>query len=104
VALCVRDDAGAPAFQVADNGKGFDARPGWLGAGFPGMADRLGALEGSVRLESAPRHGTMGSGTVPVSAPAADARSASVLAGQDEDREPAGGLGLVCAEGRMPCD
>ena len=62
LALCVRDDAGAPAFQVADNGKGFDARPGWLGAGFPGMADRLGALEGSVRLESAPRPGRAVSG------------------------------------------
>jgi signal transduction histidine kinase len=39
-----------------------------LGAGFLNMADRLGALGGSLRVESAPWRGTTVSGTIPVSA------------------------------------
>jgi signal transduction histidine kinase len=67
VALRMREDAGTLTFQVADNGKGFDARGRGLGAGFLNMADRLGALGGSLRVESDPRQGTTVSGTIPVS-------------------------------------
>jgi signal transduction histidine kinase len=41
-----------------------------LGAGFLNMADRLGALGGSLRVESAPQRGTTVSGTIPVNADA----------------------------------
>jgi len=36
-----------------------------LGAGFRNMADRLGALGGSLQVESAPRRGTTVSGAIP---------------------------------------
>lgn len=65
--LRAREDAGTLTFQVADNGTGFDVKTPGLGAGFLNMADRLGALGGSLHVESAPRQGTTVSGTVPVS-------------------------------------
>jgi len=67
VTLRMREDAGTLTFQVADNGKGFDSEARGLGAGFLNMADRLGALGGSLDVESAPRQGTTVSGTIPVS-------------------------------------
>ena len=66
--LRVTEDAGTLTFQVADNGKGFDAQAQGRGAGFLNMTDRLGALGGSLQVESAPQQGTTVSGTVPVSA------------------------------------
>jgi signal transduction histidine kinase len=68
LALRVREDGGTLTFQVTDNGKGFDARTRGLGAGFLNMADRLGALGGSLQVESAPRQGTTVSGTIPATA------------------------------------
>jgi signal transduction histidine kinase len=68
VSVRVREDAGILTLQVADNGKGFDAKTRGLGAGFLNMADRLGALGGGLQVESAPRHGTTVSGTIPVRA------------------------------------
>jgi signal transduction histidine kinase len=67
VALRMREDAGTLTFQVADNGKGFDAQGRGLGAGFLNMADRLGALGGSLHVESDPWQGTTVSGTIPLS-------------------------------------
>jgi len=66
LSLRVREDAGKLTFHVADTGTGFDARTRGLGAGFLNMADRLGALGGSLQVDSAPRQGTTVSGTVPV--------------------------------------
>lgn len=68
LALRVREDAGTLTFQVTDDGKGFDAGTRGLGAGFLNMADRLGALGGSLRVKSAPRQGTTVAGAIPVSA------------------------------------
>ncbi len=68
LAVRVREDAGTLTFRVADDGKGFDAETRGLGTGFLNMADRLGALGGSLQVESAPRQGTTVSGTVPVTA------------------------------------
>ena len=67
IALRLQEDAGMLTFDVADNGNGFDAQARGLGAGFVNMADRLGALGGSLRVKSAPQQGTTVSGTVPVS-------------------------------------
>jgi signal transduction histidine kinase len=46
-------------FEVADDGAGFDAAGiERTGHGFVNMADRLGAIGGSVSVDSAPGHGT----------------------------------------------
>jgi signal transduction histidine kinase len=55
-------------FDVVDDGKGFDAQARRLGAGFLNMADRLGALGGSLQVESAPQRGTTVSGAIPAGA------------------------------------
>ena len=67
IALRLQEATGMLTFDVADNGKGFDAQARGLGAGFVNMADRLGALGGSFRVKSAPQQGTTVSGAVPVS-------------------------------------
>ncbi len=52
-------------FSVADDGAGFDPAAASRGTGLQGMADRLSALGGLLRIESAPGHGTTISGTMP---------------------------------------
>jgi signal transduction histidine kinase len=55
------------AFMVADDGAGFDpAGTVGRGHGFVNMRDRLGAIGGTVEVDSAPGRGTRVSGTVPV--------------------------------------
>lgn len=55
-------------FEVADDGAGFDmASRRNLGAGFVNMADRVGAIGGSLAVDSAPGTGTRVSGRIPVS-------------------------------------
>jgi signal transduction histidine kinase len=64
----VWEEAGGLLFEVADNGAGFDVRQrGTGGAGFTNMSDRLGAIGGTVRVESAPGRGTRIHGTIPIS-------------------------------------
>jgi signal transduction histidine kinase len=60
-------EEGALLFEVADNGAGFDpaSRPN-LGAGFVNMSDRVGAIGGSLKVQSAPGKGTKISGRIPV--------------------------------------
>ncbi len=60
-------EEGALLFEVADNGAGFDpaSRPN-LGAGFVNMSDRVGAIGGSLQVQSAPGKGTKISGRIPV--------------------------------------
>jgi signal transduction histidine kinase len=54
-------------FSVADDGAGFDpAGSAGRGHGFVNMSDRLGAIGGTVEVDSAPGRGTRVSGTVPV--------------------------------------
>jgi signal transduction histidine kinase len=54
-------------FEVADDGAGFDKRSDELGAGLVNMRDRLGAVGGSLTLESSAGQGTRVKGAVPVS-------------------------------------
>jgi len=55
-------------FQVADDGSGFDPSAG-EGHGFVNMRDRLGALGGSLTVQSSLGDGTTVCGSVPVVAP-----------------------------------
>jgi signal transduction histidine kinase len=68
VAIRLWADAGGLLFEVSDNGPGFDAsavaQAG--GQGFTNMADRLGAIGGTVRWDSTPGRGARVAGAVPV--------------------------------------
>jgi signal transduction histidine kinase len=57
---------GSVAFEVEDDGKGFDPATAKRGAGLTNMADRLDALGGTIELESEPGAGARLSGTIPV--------------------------------------
>jgi len=52
-------------FRIADDGAGFDPAAATNGTGLQGMADRLSAMGGQLRIESAPGQGTIVTGTVP---------------------------------------
>src|SRR5262249_30846403 len=53
-------------FEVADDGCGFLPDRGAGGSGLTGMRDRLAAVGGELRVESAPGKGTRVSGRVPL--------------------------------------
>jgi len=55
---------GALEFSVSDDGRGLDQAQTTHGTGLQGIADRLDAIGGSMRLESAPGEGTTLSGAV----------------------------------------
>jgi signal transduction histidine kinase len=67
VALEERDEH--LAFTVRDDGRGFDPGEVGYGTGLQGMADRLDAIGGSLRIHSSPGNGTMVEGTVPIGHP-----------------------------------
>jgi signal transduction histidine kinase len=56
-------------FEVADDGRGFDAATARSGSGTRNMADRLEALGGELQIRSAPGEGTTVAGRVPVGDP-----------------------------------
>jgi signal transduction histidine kinase len=61
-----RDDAaGMLHFSVSDTGAGFDPKDFTGGAGFTNLSDRLGAIGGSFRLDTAPGKGTTLEGWIP---------------------------------------
>jgi signal transduction histidine kinase len=66
VQVTIHQEASAVRFVVHDDGRGFDPQVTGRGSGLQGIADRLGALEGSLEVESAPGHGATLSGRVPV--------------------------------------
>jgi signal transduction histidine kinase len=53
-------------FEVRDDGRGFDPAATGYGTGLQGIADRLSALDGSLRVTSSSGHGTTVAGEVPV--------------------------------------
>ena len=61
------DGSGTLAFEVTDDGRGFDAGSTGYGTGLQGMADRLEALGGSLEVRSTPGRGTTVAGRVPQS-------------------------------------
>jgi signal transduction histidine kinase len=63
-------------FDVRDNGAGFDMSDDAIkGHGFVNMADRLGAIGGSLHVRSAPGQGTTVSGEIPLAVQAFPDRS-----------------------------
>jgi signal transduction histidine kinase len=52
-------------FEVADDGRGFDAGTTSYGTGLQGIADRLAALGGTVHVSSSPGEGTSVTGELP---------------------------------------
>jgi signal transduction histidine kinase len=65
VAVSVEAREPGLTFVVKDDGAGFDTRDRGMGAGFQNMLDRLGALGGTLRVESAPSRGTQVTGALP---------------------------------------
>jgi len=66
VKVRVSADPAHLAFEVTDDGAGFDPETGRMGSGLQGMSDRLAALGGTVELRSAPGAGTTVSGSLPI--------------------------------------
>jgi len=65
--VTVGEDEGALLFTVADDGTGFDmSSDAPRGHGFVNMADRVGAIGGTVGVDSSPGHGTRITGRVPL--------------------------------------
>jgi signal transduction histidine kinase len=60
------EESGALRFEVADDGAGFDPASKGQGAGFVNMSDRLGAIGGTLQVDSTPGVGTRVRGTVPL--------------------------------------
>jgi signal transduction histidine kinase len=58
-------DDGTLLFEVSDSGAGFDPREASEGIGLTNMRDRLGAVGGTLEIESAPGKGTRLRGAVP---------------------------------------
>jgi len=65
--VTVRRDPEGLVFEVADTGAGFDMASGAAkGHGFVNMSDRIGAIGGKLRVDSAPGKGTKVSGVIPL--------------------------------------
>jgi signal transduction histidine kinase len=70
VTLRLRERDGRVAFEVVDDGRGFDPATTRQGTGLQGMADRMAALSGELVVTSAPGAGTTVVGSLPLNRPA----------------------------------
>ena len=60
------EESGGLLFSIADHGPGFDIAAARSGHGYMNMADRLGAIGGTVRWQSEPGHGATVQGSIPL--------------------------------------
>ncbi len=60
------EESGGLLFTVSDDGPGFDPDTAQRGHGYVNMADRLGAIGGTVRWDSEPGKGSQVQGSVPL--------------------------------------
>jgi signal transduction histidine kinase len=65
VTVHLSDRDGNLRFEVIDDGRGFESKRSY-GTGLRGMADRMNAIGGTLRVTSEPGHGTSVIGEVPV--------------------------------------
>ena len=89
----MHQDADTLAFEVVDDGTGFEAETQTPGAGFVNMSGRLGTLGGSLQVDSSPGRGTRVSGHLPVSATEDSLATPSPLTKAPEDRSFTGAPG-----------
>jgi signal transduction histidine kinase len=66
VQITLWEDSGGLLFAVTDDGPGFDPAIARAGHGYVNMADRLGAIGGTVRWQSEPGHGATVQGSIPL--------------------------------------
>jgi signal transduction histidine kinase len=66
IVLRLRTEGEALAFEVGDDGPGFDAGSPAPGSGLAGMRDRIEGVGGTLMIESAPGAGTRVRGRVPL--------------------------------------
>jgi signal transduction histidine kinase len=66
VAVRLWEESGGLLFAVTDDGPGFDVAKARGGHGYMNMADRLGAIGGTVRWQSEPGHGATVQGSIPL--------------------------------------
>jgi signal transduction histidine kinase len=66
VEVRLREESGGLLFTVSDNGPGYDPDKAQKGHGYVNMADRLGAIGGTVRWESEIGKGSIVRGSVPL--------------------------------------
>jgi signal transduction histidine kinase len=64
--VTVREEEDKLLFEVSDDGAGFDSNASEPGAGFANMRDRVGAIGGSLQVESALGRGTIVAGVIPL--------------------------------------
>ncbi len=64
--VAIRTHDGSLRFSVTDDGHGFDPGSVGFGTGLQGIADRLGALDGALEVESADGSGTTVTGRLPI--------------------------------------
>jgi signal transduction histidine kinase len=67
VTIVLASGAGEASFLVEDDGAGFDPDATQRGGGITNIADRLAALDGTLRLDSVPGAGTRLHGVIPLS-------------------------------------
>jgi signal transduction histidine kinase len=66
VTVRIWEQEGGLLFEASDGGGGFDPERTPRGAGLTSMADRLGAIGGSLSIDSAPGRGTRVTGAIPL--------------------------------------
>jgi signal transduction histidine kinase len=66
VRITLRESDAVLRFDVTDDGSGFDPGASGAGIGVTGMRDRVAALDGELRIASAPGVGTTVKGAVPL--------------------------------------
>jgi signal transduction histidine kinase len=64
--VALREEAGGLVFEIRDDGAGFDTTGSSPGAGLTNMNDRLGAVGGTLTVESRTGDGTRIRGAIPV--------------------------------------
>ncbi len=70
--VTITEADGELRFEVADDGPGFDVAAAAMGHGFVNMRDRLGAIGGTLQVDSAPGEGSRIRGRIPVDPPEPD--------------------------------